>query len=484
MTTTLYRAGWIVAFQGGEHRILRDGCLVVDDDRITHVGPTYDGPADRTVELPDRIITPGLINTHAHLDESPIDKSVQEDVGNRQFWLTGLIEILPTEMNGLDDEGARACVDYSLIELARTGTTTVVQMGGVEEYAADAIEASGLRGYVAPMYRSGRWFTPDGKRVDYAWDADDGRSGFERATAYVDRLRGRADGRVRGSSPRPRSTPAARRCCGTPRQAADDLGVPISLHASQGVWEFQEMTRRHGRTPVEWLSDLGFLGPRTVLGHAIFISGSSWVNFAGDDLALLARSGTSVSYNAWCFIRRGIVMESFPDYVAAGVNMCLGTDTAPQSMIESLRWTAIAGKVAARRTDVSTARRRLRRGDGQRGTAARPRRPRPHRPGRQGGPAVLARRRLHDDADARPDPQPRLLRAALRPRRRARRRAAVVEDGVVLGADVDSATRRVQEAGERIWSRWSEGDWAGRTLDEVAPADLRRVRAELRQTRP
>ena len=60
----------------------------------------------------------------------------------------------PTEMSGLDDEGARACVDYSLIELARTGTTTVLQMGGVEEYAADAIEASGLRGYVAPMYRS------------------------------------------------------------------------------------------------------------------------------------------------------------------------------------------------------------------------------------------------------------------------------------------------------------------------------------------
>jgi 5-methylthioadenosine/S-adenosylhomocysteine deaminase len=45
----------------------------------------------------------------------------------------------------------------------------------------------------------------------------------------------------------------------------------------------------------------------------------------------------------------------------------------------------------------------------------------------------------------------------------------VVEDGVVLGADADDATRRVQEAGERMWSRWPAGDWAGRTLDEVAP---------------
>jgi 5-methylthioadenosine/S-adenosylhomocysteine deaminase len=470
VTTTLYRAGWIVAFQDEQHRILRNGCLVVEDDRITYVGSTYSGPVDRYVDQPDRIITPGFINTHAHLDESPIDKSVQEDVGNRQFWLTGLIEILPTEMAGLDEEGARACLDYSLIELARTGTTTVLQMGGIEEYAADAIEASGLRGYVAPMYRSGRWFTPDGRRVDYAWDADDGRPGFEAATAFVRRLEGRADGRVQGFLAPAQVDTCSEALLRDSRAAADDLDVPISLHASQGVWEFQEMTRRHGRTPVEWLSDLDFLGSRTVLGHAIFISGSSWVNFAGDDLDLLAQSGTSVSYNAWCFIRRGFVMESFPEYVDAGVNMCLGTDTAPQSMIESLRWTAIAGKVAARRTDVSTA--------GQVFDAA----------------TVNAARLLGRDdlgriaAGAKAD----LLfwRAdgfTMTPMRDPIRNLVyyaqpsdladvivdgrpVVEDGQVLGADVETATRRVQEAGERVWSRWPDGDWAGRTLDEVAPS--------------
>jgi cytosine/adenosine deaminase-related metal-dependent hydrolase len=469
VTTTLYRAGWIVAFQEGAHRILRDGCVVVEDDRIAYVGTTYPGPVDRYVDQPDRIITPGFINTHSHLDESPIDKSVQEDVGNRQFWLTGLIEILPTELSGLDEEGARACLDYSLIELARTGTTTVLQMGGIEEYAADAIEASGLRGYVAPMYRSGRWFTPDGRRVDYAWDEDDGRPGFEAATAFVERMRGRADGRVQGFLAPAQVDTCSEALLRDSRAAADDLDVPISLHASQGVWEFQEMTRRHGRTPVEWLTDIGFLGPRTVLGHAIFVSGNSWVNFAGDDLGLLAASGTSVSYNAWCFIRRGLVMESFPEYVEAGVNMCLGTDTAPQSMIESLRWTAIAGKVASRRTDVSTARQVF---DAATVNAAR----------------LLGRDDLGRIA---PGAKADLLfwRAdgfTMTPMRDPIRNLVyyaqpsdltdvlvdgqvIVEDGVVLGADVERATRRVQAAGERMWSRWPDGDWAGRTLDEVEP---------------
>ena len=424
---------------------------------------------DRRVDVPDRIITPGFINTHAHLDESPIDKSVQEDVGNRQFWLTGLIEILPTEMAGLDEESARACVDYSLVELARTGTTTVVQMGGLEDYAADAIEASGLRGYVAPMYRSGRWFTPDGKRVDYAWDADDGRPGFEAGVRFVERLRGRADGRVQGLLAPAQVDTCSEALLRDSRAASDDLEVPLSLHASQGVWEFQEMTRRHGRTPVEWLSDIGFLGPRTLLGHAIFVTGNSWVNFAGDDLGLLARSGTSVSYNAWCFIRRGIVMESFPDYVAEGVNMCLGTDTAPQSMIESLRWTAIAGKVAARRTEVSTARDVF---DAATVNAA----------------AALGRPDLGRIA---PGAKADLLfwRAdgfTMAPVRDPIRNIVyyaqpgdlaevvvdgrtLVEDGEVLGADVGALTRGVQRAGERVWSRWSSGDWAGRTLDQVAP---------------
>src|SRR5690349_2361044 len=469
MTTTLYRAGWIVAFQDEQHRILRDGCLVVAGDRITFVGTTYDGPTDRSVDLPDRIITPGLINTQAHLDESPIDKSVQEDVGNRQFWQTELIEILPAEMAGLDDEGARACIDYSLIELARTGTTTVLQMGDHADYTADAIEASGLRGYLAPMYRSGRWFTPDGKRVDYAWDADDGRAGFEAATRFVEQLRGRADGRVQGFLAPAQVDTCSEALLRDSRAAADDLGVPISLHASQGVWEFQEMTRRHGRTPVEWLSDIGFLGPRTVLGHAIFVAGNSWVNFAGDDLGLLAASGTSVSYNAWCFIRRGLVMESFPGYVDAGVNMCLGTDTAPQSMIESLRWTAIAGKVAARRTDVSTARQVF---DAATAHAA----DLLGRPdlGRiaAGAKADLLFWRA-DGFTMTPmrDPirnlvyyaQPGDLADVLVDGR------PVVEDGVVVGADVAAATQGVQRAAERMWARWPQGDWAGRTLEEVAP---------------
>ena len=36
------------------------------------------------------------------------------------------------------------------------------------------------------------------------------------------------------------------------------------VHAAQSITEFHEMTQRHGRTPVQWLHDLGVLGPGRV----------------------------------------------------------------------------------------------------------------------------------------------------------------------------------------------------------------------------
>lgn len=469
MTRTLFTAPYIVAFQDGGHRLLRDGCVVVEDDRIVHVGKAYDGPVDVRTELPDRIITPGFIDTHSHLHSSPIDKSVQEDYGPRQFWLTGLIEVLPAEDAGLTVGGMRSCVDYSLIELARTGTTTVMHLGDAAEYVADQIDAIGLRGYVAPSYRSGRWFTPDGKRVDYEWDEAAGRKGLADAISFVRAQESRTDGRVRGFLGPAQVDTCTEELLRDSKQAARELGVPVSLHAAQGVWEFNEMTRRHGRTPIEWLADIDFLGPDTLLGHAIFITGNSWVNFAGDDLQLLADSRTSVSYNAWCFARRGILMESFPDYIAAGVNMCIGTDTAPQSMLESLRWTAISGKITSRRADTSTARRVF---DAATVNAAKLLRRADLGRISPGAKADLLFWRT-DSFGMAPlrDPirnivyyaQPSDLADVLVDGR------PVVADGTVLGADPEAAARGVRAAGERVWAHWHEGDWAGRTLEEVSP---------------
>ena len=78
------RPGFILAFDGRGHRLLRDGVVVIEGDHILHVGPRYDGTVDDTVDARDRILTPGLISTHAHIGGSPLDRSFIEDRGDRK----------------------------------------------------------------------------------------------------------------------------------------------------------------------------------------------------------------------------------------------------------------------------------------------------------------------------------------------------------------------------------------------------------------
>src|SRR5204862_1003520 len=61
------------------------------------------------------------------------------------------------------------------------------------------------------------------------------------------------------------------------------------------------------------------------------------------------------AHAVWVFARRGVAMESFARYLERGVNMTLGTDTSPQSMLEALKFAAVLGKVMARQTQVATA---------------------------------------------------------------------------------------------------------------------------------
>jgi len=467
--TTAYRAPWIIAFQDGEHRLLRDGVVVVSGDTVIHVGPTLEDEVDHVVDLPETLVTPGFISTHAHMHSFPVDKSVQEDVGNRQFWLTGLIEVLPLEIAGLDDAAKRLCVDYSLPELVRGGVTTVMEIGDTGEYVAEAAERAGLRCYVAETYRSARWYTPDGRRVDYDWDEAAGERAFKRAVQLIERVDQGDQGLVRGFlAPAQVDTCSAQLLRDT-AQAAEDLSVPVSIHAAQGVWEFNEMTRRHGLTPIEWLHSLGFLSSRVIIGHGIFTTGHSWVNFAGDDVGLLAETDTAVAYSCWCFARRGFVMESFQRYVDAGVRMCLGTDTAPQSMIDGMRWTAVTGKIASRRSDVSTARDVF---DAATVNAA-----------DSLGRADLGRIQRGAKADLlfwdTTTPRMSPLRDPLRTlvyyatERDLRdvmvNGAWVMRDREIDWADETDLSRRLQTVARRMWQFAPEVDWAGRTLDEMCP---------------
>ena len=115
----------------------------------------------------------------------------------------------------------------------------------------------------------------------------------------------------------------------------------------------REMIRRHGKTPIQWAYEIGILGSDTILGHALFLDSHSWIRWWTEtDLKLIAETGSSVAHCPTPFARYGQIMENFGDYLRAGVNMGLGTDTAPHNLVEEMRKAAVLARIAAR--DIAT----------------------------------------------------------------------------------------------------------------------------------
>ncbi|MBI1736940.1 MAG: amidohydrolase family protein [Candidatus Rokubacteria bacterium] len=473
MMRTLIRAGHVVAFDGKEHRLLRDGTVVIEGDRIVHVGPRFDGTADQTVDARDRIVTPGLISTHAHISGSPLDRSFIEDRGNAQFFFSGLFEMLPVRSGAQDDEAGRACIEFSMGELLRSGCTTVMEIGGQGEEVVEAAGRFGMRVYMGQAFRSGRWITYDGKRVVWELDEAAGHAGLERAVEFFKKHDGAHGDLVRcfwSPSQIDTCTPSLLTAA---KRWADETKRPYQVHTSQSVVEFNEMVARHGQTPIAWMRELGVLGPNTILGHAIIVGGSSWTNYPAGDVQMMADTGTSVAHAVWVFARRGVLMESFARYRAAGVNMSLGTDTNPQNVIEAMRWAAVCSKVVERNTEATTAAhafdaatlggaRALGRDD--LGRVA---------PGAKAD-LVLWKTASWGMTPLRDPVKNIVYNAGAEDIDRVYVGGRVVVDGGrVLAADETKIFAALQAGGERMWSCMAKYDWAGRGADGLSPQTYR-----------
>src|SRR5690606_2381179 len=163
-----------------------------------------------------------------------------------------------------------------------------------------------------------------------------------------------------------------------------------------------------------------------------------------------------------------------PEYQRRGVNMTLGTDTNPQSMIEALRWTAVLGKIMDRQTETVTgldvfnaatlnAAKMLHRDD--LGRIA------------PGAKADL----LFWDAEALfmsplTDPIKNIV-DNVTPEDLLEVMIDgfwVLLDGQPLNVDQRDVSRRLQFAGERLWAEMGAGDWANRGVVELSPQLLKR----------
>jgi 5-methylthioadenosine/S-adenosylhomocysteine deaminase len=472
--TVFRRVAWLVAWDKAEarHVYLRDADLAFADGAITHVGKGYDGPAAREIDGRELMVMPGLINVHSHPTSETMRKGVTDETHSPGFWHSSLYEHLPVFDPG-DDEGRMACLKVALAELLLSGVTTVVDLSAAFDGWLDALAESGIRAVAAPFFRDARWYTSDGHSLSYDWDEKAGRARFEAACRVIELARQHPSGRLDGML-----SPSQVDTCGEgllrdSHAYATERDLPWTIHAAQSVTEFLEMQRRHGKTPIQWMADMGVLDERSIIAHCIFLDHHPWLHWTSRrDLDLMAERGATVAHCPTVFSRRGITLRTFGGYAAKGVNLGIGTDTYPHNMLEEMRTAAIAARVIGESVadlgylDVFNA-------------------------ATVGGARALRR----DDlgrlaAGARADfVAVDLKHPAMMPVREPLRSLLVVAaeravkdvyvDGTPLVAagrlttiDLEAECERLERAQARMLERVPELDWAGRTADELAPMVL------------
>ena len=348
MTTVIRNADYVVAFDGQKHRLIQGGDVAYDGNTITYVGKKYTGNFAKEISGSGRMVMPGLINTHGHATSEALKKGVLEDRGARRLGMSGLYDSVAT-VGPVSPEDKHIALNVGLTEMLKSGCTTVLEEGSHDVDTVEVVAATGIRAYTTRAYNAGMWYTTTGTRVDYDLDEARGEENFAKTLDFIDKVNGTHNDRIRSllSPHAPDTCPPS--LIQKTREYADKLNLPVHVHASQSVVEFDHIMRTYGQTPVEYLHANGLSGPDVMYGHCIFTNDHPWIQFVdARDFELIVETNTTVDYAPWVFGRRGIIMYNFAKYIDAGVNVSLGTDSFPQDMMEAMRFAAIFTKNAER----------------------------------------------------------------------------------------------------------------------------------------
>ncbi|MEH6993889.1 amidohydrolase family protein [Neobacillus drentensis] len=346
---TKLKGRYVIGFDGDDHVILEDSEVVYENDTIIYVGKSYSGKVDEVIDAGNAVISPGFIDLNAlgDIDHDILHLEATSDKQKNLLWSKGYVENGHHEVMTAEEEAFKSLYAYS--QLILHGVTTAMPITSVfykkwaetyEELAAAANHAGrlGLRIYLGPSYQSGiRVVEPDGT-INLYWDEDAGRAGLERAVKFVEEFDGAYDGLVKGMLAPERIESQTKESLKLTKYYSEKLNVPIKLHAAQGSFEYHTILEKHGVTPIRYLYNLGFLGPKTGIPHANFIAGYSEAESGeGDDRALLTETNTTVIHCPLIIGRHSSALESFAKYKRAGINLALGTDTFPPDMFQNIR---------------------------------------------------------------------------------------------------------------------------------------------------
>jgi len=287
--------------------VIKDGAIAVTDTKIFDVTTSeeiFRKYTPRTIiDGKGKVVFPGLINTHTHA-AMVYFRGIADDLPLKE-WLEN--HIWPAEDKWLNPEFISDAIELACLEMLKGGVTTYNDMYFYEDAAGEATKRIGMRAVLGVGLLD--FPTKSAKTTDeYFANAESFIKGWKDDTLIT-----------------PCIAPHALYTCGPKtlmraRHVAEIYDIPIHIHLSETRWEVEEIQKKQGMRPVEYLDSIAFLDQKVLAAHCVWLR--------DNEIEILAKRGVGVSHCIESNLKLSSGIAPVVGMLRAGVKVTFGTDSA------------------------------------------------------------------------------------------------------------------------------------------------------------
>ena len=296
--------------QDEKRRVLENTDVLVSGGTIEKIGKSIKAPCGaEAIDCSQKIVMPGIVNTHTHLGMQSLRGKCDD------FELFGWLTELEAQERKLTPKQVKQNALDGLREAIRTGTTTIYDSYKFPQERLEAFKEIGMRGVISSTVRDEKTFAESKKFL----------------SALKSEL---VKGAVAANSVYACDEQTLRKVI----EYSDEKELLRRIHVGETRKDRFDTLKAKKLLAVEYLDSIGFLSPRTLLVHCIWITKG--------EIKRIAKSGTKVSHNPVSNMKlaSGGVMplnEMLLENVAVG----LGTDSVASNnnldMFEEMKMCAL-----------------------------------------------------------------------------------------------------------------------------------------------
>jgi len=302
--------------------VIKDGFVAVLKNKIVAVDAgdeIKNYQAGETINAGNSIIMPGMINTHTHAAMSYF-RGLADDLP-LDIWLNQ--HIWPAEAKYVNADFVKKAGELACLEMLKAGVTSYNDMYFFGQAMAEPAERANLRALVGI---TGIDFKDPGQALKEAVELSKQYKNNEFIKIVL--------------------APHAVYTCSKEnllkiKKAAEAENLRIHIHVSETKKEVEDAKQKFGKSPVEYLDELGMLSEKVIAAHSVWLS--------DNDLEIYKNRGVKVAHCPISNMKLASGSAPLKRMLELGITVGLGTDGAASNntldLFSDMRACALMHKV-------------------------------------------------------------------------------------------------------------------------------------------